>query len=244
VALCRSHIVSEVLAGEGRTGGDQFCRRALEHDPATVVPRPGPEVDDPVGVGHHGLVVLDHDDRLSRVHELVEKPEQVLDIGEMQTVRRLVEHVDPALFRHVDGQFQPLALATRECRQRLPDAEVAESHGGHPFQDGVGGRDPRLALGEEILGQAIVCEEVTREEADREEVTGQEADGEEVLREEVLCEEADVSEEDFRQQEDDRPQEDRVAEEADGSEEGDRAEALISSRQVERAARISGRAIR
>jgi hypothetical protein len=55
----------------------------------------GAEVDDPVGVGHHRLVVLDDDDRLARVHQPVEQAEQVVDVGEVQAAGRLVEHVDP-----------------------------------------------------------------------------------------------------------------------------------------------------
>ena len=54
----------EVLSGEGRTGGDKVGGRALEHDPASIMAGSGAEVDDPVGVGHHCLVVFDHNDRL------------------------------------------------------------------------------------------------------------------------------------------------------------------------------------
>ncbi|HTX83460.1 MAG TPA: hypothetical protein VME44_14815, partial [Streptosporangiaceae bacterium] len=42
---------------------------ALEDDPAAVVAGAGAEVDDPVGVRHHRLVVLDDDDRLAGVDE-------------------------------------------------------------------------------------------------------------------------------------------------------------------------------
>ncbi len=42
-------------------------RRSLEDDPAAVVAGAGTEVDDPVGVGHDGLVVLDDDDRLAGI---------------------------------------------------------------------------------------------------------------------------------------------------------------------------------
>ena len=40
----------EVLAGEGGAGGDEAGGRALEDDPAAVVPGAGAEVDVPVGV--------------------------------------------------------------------------------------------------------------------------------------------------------------------------------------------------
>src|SRR6266487_53517 len=54
----------EVLAGEGGAGGDEVGGCALEDDPAAVVAGAGAEVDDPVGVRHDRLVVLDDDDRL------------------------------------------------------------------------------------------------------------------------------------------------------------------------------------
>ena len=100
----------------------------------------GAEVDDPVGVGHHGLVVLDHDHRLAGVDEPVEQAEQLLDVGEVQTGRGLVEHVDLALLGHLRGQLEPLPLATRQGRQRLAEAEVAEPDVGEPLEDLVRGR--------------------------------------------------------------------------------------------------------
>src|SRR4051794_8095927 len=55
----------EVLAGEGGAGRDEVGGGALEDDPAAVVAGAGAEVDDPVGVRHDRLVVLDDDDRLA-----------------------------------------------------------------------------------------------------------------------------------------------------------------------------------
>jgi hypothetical protein len=92
-----------VLTGQGRAVGHQVGRRALEDDPTAVVARAGPEVDDPVRVCHHRLVVLDHDHRLAGVDESVEQTEQLLHVGEVQPRGRLVEHVDAALVGHVDG---------------------------------------------------------------------------------------------------------------------------------------------
>jgi len=67
-----------VLAGEGGAGGDEVSRGALEDDPAAVVAGAGTEVDDPVGVRHDRLVMLDDDDRLAGVDEPVEQAEQLL----------------------------------------------------------------------------------------------------------------------------------------------------------------------
>jgi len=52
-------VIRQVLAGEGGAGGDEDGRSTLEDDPAAVVPRARPQVDDPIGVRHHRLVVLD-----------------------------------------------------------------------------------------------------------------------------------------------------------------------------------------
>ena len=61
-----------MLAGEGGTGGDEVGGYTFEDDPAAVVAGAGAEVDDPVGVRHDGLVVLDDDDRLAGVDEPVD----------------------------------------------------------------------------------------------------------------------------------------------------------------------------
>src|SRR6202043_3006163 len=74
----------EVLAGEGGAGGDEVGGCALEDDPAAVVAGAGAEVDDPVGVPHAPLVVLDDDPRLAGVEEPVEQAEQLLDVGEVE----------------------------------------------------------------------------------------------------------------------------------------------------------------
>src|SRR6201996_6364410 len=104
-------VAREVLAGEGGAGGHEAGWCALEDDPAAVVAGAGAKVDDPVGVRHDRLVVLDDDDRLAGVHEPVEQAEQVLDVGEVEAGGRLVEDVDGALLGQVGGQLEPLPLA-------------------------------------------------------------------------------------------------------------------------------------
>src|SRR5437868_4792657 len=73
----------EVLARERGAGRDQVGWCAFEDDPAAVVAGSGAEVDDPVGVRHDRLMVLDDDDRLARVDEPVEEAEQLLDVGQV-----------------------------------------------------------------------------------------------------------------------------------------------------------------
>src|SRR3984893_4480889 len=111
----------EVLAGEGGAVGDEVGGRALENDPAAVAAGAGAEVDDPVGVRHDRLVVLDNDDRPAGVDEPVEAAEQLLDGGEVEAGGRLVEDVDVPLLGHVGGQLQPLPLAAGQRGQRLAE---------------------------------------------------------------------------------------------------------------------------
>src|SRR5688572_24115535 len=116
----------EVLARERGGGGDEVGGGALEDDPAAVVARARAEVDDPVGVGHDRLVVLDDDHRLAAVDQPVEQAEQVLDVGEVQAGGRLVEDVDVALLGHLGGQLESLPLAAGQRGERLAEGQVAE----------------------------------------------------------------------------------------------------------------------
>jgi len=72
------------------------------------------------------LVVRDDEDRLAGVDESVEQAEQLLDVGEVEARRRLVEGVDVALLGQLGGQLESLPLATGKARERLAEAEVAE----------------------------------------------------------------------------------------------------------------------
>jgi hypothetical protein len=64
-----------MLSGNCGFTGYQVSGGTREDDPAAVVSGAGAEVDDPVGVGHNRLVVLDGDDRLAVVDEPVEQAE-------------------------------------------------------------------------------------------------------------------------------------------------------------------------
>ena len=75
-----------MLAGERGARGHQVRRRALEHDAAAVVAGAGAQVHDPVGVGHDGLVVLDHNHGLATVYQPVQQAELLLQVGQVQAV--------------------------------------------------------------------------------------------------------------------------------------------------------------
>jgi hypothetical protein len=66
-----------MLAGESGAGGDEVGGRALEDNAAAVVAGAGAEVDDPVGVRHDRLVMLDDDDRFAALDEPVQQAEQL-----------------------------------------------------------------------------------------------------------------------------------------------------------------------
>src|SRR6202043_2877191 len=123
----------------GQGGGHGGGGVPLEDDPAAVVAGAGAKVDDPVGVRHHSLVMLDDDDRRARVDDLVEQAEQLLDVGAVEAAGRLVEDVDPALLGHVGGELETLPLASGQRGERLAEAEVAKPDVGEPLEDGVRG---------------------------------------------------------------------------------------------------------
>ncbi len=151
-AFACADVGREVLAGEGGAGIYECPRCSLKDDPAAIMTCGRPHINDPVGVRHDRLVVLDDDDRLAGVDEPVEQAEQLLDVGEVQAGGRLVEDVDAALLGHVGGQLEPLPLAAGQRSERLAEAEVAEPDVGEPVEDGVRGRRARLAGAEELLG--------------------------------------------------------------------------------------------
>jgi hypothetical protein len=71
-------------------------RRRQHHAPAAVSSL-GPEVHDPVGLGDHVEVVLDQDDRVARVDQPVQHPDQLLHVGHVQADGRLVQHIQGVL---------------------------------------------------------------------------------------------------------------------------------------------------
>jgi len=62
-----------VLSRERLRGSDELRRRTFENHRSTVMTRPWPEVDDPVGAGDHVEVVLDDDHGAPAIDEPVEQ---------------------------------------------------------------------------------------------------------------------------------------------------------------------------
>ena len=120
-----------------------FLRRALENDAPARRSALGPEVDDPVGLGDHVQVVLDHDHRVARIHQPVQHADQLLHVGHVQADGRFVEHVERFTLRAGLGQFgnqlQALRLAARERRALLAQGQVAQADVLHQAQRAVRG---------------------------------------------------------------------------------------------------------
>src|SRR5690242_2508881 len=78
----------EELAGVGLRQARELLWRALGDHLAAAVAALRAEVHDPVGGLDHVQVVLDHDDRVTGVHQSLQDLEQPLDIREVQAGRR------------------------------------------------------------------------------------------------------------------------------------------------------------
>ena len=107
-----------------------MLRRALGDDRATAGAAFGTHVDDPVRGLDDVQVVLDHEHRVALVDKRLQHTEQLRDILEVQAGGRFVEDVDgPAggALLQLGGQLDPLRLATRQRRGRLPEPDVAEA---------------------------------------------------------------------------------------------------------------------
>ena len=68
--------------------------RSLGDDLAAAVAAFGTEVDNPVGRLDDIEIVLDHNDRVAQIDETIENAEQLADVVEVQTRRRLIEDVN------------------------------------------------------------------------------------------------------------------------------------------------------
>lgn len=75
--------------------------------------------------------MFDHHDSIPLHYEPVEDLDELLHVGIVETDGRLVEEIDGPLGRlavELGSDLHPLRLAARECRRRLSQLEVAESH--------------------------------------------------------------------------------------------------------------------
>jgi hypothetical protein len=131
-AQSRAFVVGQRGAGVASRGTAQVGRGAGRDEGAAGVAAFGAEIDDPVRGADHVEIVLDHDDRVAGRDEPIERGDELLDVREVQTRRRLVEQEElraaaaAAGVGELAGELQPLRLAARQRRHRLTQAQVVE----------------------------------------------------------------------------------------------------------------------
>ena len=98
-------------------------------DLAAVLPRPGPDVDDPVGRADRLLVVLDDQDGVAQVAQPGERRDQLGVVALVQADRGLVQDVQDAHQARADlgRQADALGLAARERLARPVERQVVEA---------------------------------------------------------------------------------------------------------------------
>ena len=94
-----------------------------------MLPRPGPDVDHPVGGTDGVFVVLDDDERVAQVLEADERLDEPVIVALVQADRRLVEDVQHADEAGPDlrGQTNALGLAAGKRPGGAIEAEVVET---------------------------------------------------------------------------------------------------------------------
>ena len=87
------------------------------------------DIHNPVRAPHHVEIVLDHEQRIARLLQPVERAQQSFGIGGMQSGGRLIEHIHHAeeVGSHLGCQAKALQLSRRKCRRAAFQREVAES---------------------------------------------------------------------------------------------------------------------
>ena len=83
--------VLQRLASVTRSTCGNILRRSLRHKPLAFVPGFGTEINHPIGAFDDIEVVLDHDDRVTRVNEALKDFQEHAHVVEVQAGRRLVE---------------------------------------------------------------------------------------------------------------------------------------------------------
>src|SRR3954468_7186943 len=160
--LLRRGLLGRLRGGLGEDVAEKGCRvtggavgdrlgRAFGNDGAAPTPTFGTHVDDPVGGLDDVEVVLDDDDRVALLDQSRQNTQQLADVFEVQTGRRLVEDVDgapggsPLQF---GGELDALSFAAGQRRRGLAETDIAETD---VDQRGQVTRD-RRHCGEELGG--------------------------------------------------------------------------------------------
>ena len=107
-----------------RGAGRNLLGCPLDHNLTTRRAALRPHVDDPVGRLDYIEIMLDHQHRVAHFNQPVEDDQQRVDVGEVQSGRRLIENIECAGRRGLaqyGGQFDALRFAARKRVRRLSD---------------------------------------------------------------------------------------------------------------------------
>src|SRR5688572_25419305 len=121
---------------------------ALRDDLATARARLRPEIDHPIGAFDYVQIVLNDDDRMARIHQTLENPEQDPHIVEMQTCGGFIEEEEGwslwraaaicRRLRQVTNQFHPLVFSAGQGVDWLAQSQITEADLLQQFQTGDG----------------------------------------------------------------------------------------------------------
>ena len=93
-------VVSQRLAGVGRGVQHHLFRSSESHHFTTRITSLWPQVDQPVGSANDVQVVLDHQQRMPRVHQFAQGAHQFGNVIEVQASGGLIQHKQDATPRH------------------------------------------------------------------------------------------------------------------------------------------------
>src|SRR4051812_46701713 len=119
----------QILSGEtcgifGNYIGNSGCNQM-----PTLSPRSRPQIDDVVGAPNGFLVMLHHDDGISKVAELLQRCQKTRVVLVMQADRRFIEHVQNATKTRPDlgCKTDALALSSGQRICRTVETEITKA---------------------------------------------------------------------------------------------------------------------
>ena len=116
----------KIVAGRRPNGRGKTGDRAAIDDLAAGRAGAGTEVDNMVGAPDDVLIVLDHHQRVAKVAQILERPDQPADLARMQAERGLIEHIQGIDQPRAQDLGQPDALkfARRQRPHRAIEGQV------------------------------------------------------------------------------------------------------------------------
>ena len=102
------YLLSEILCRYCRTVFKHFLRRSREYDLSALCSAVRTYVNDVVGELHHIGVMLNHNDRVSRVNEGFEDPHDLFNIRSVKPRSRLVKDINVPFFPDILSKLDSL----------------------------------------------------------------------------------------------------------------------------------------